>query len=77
MKATLIALLAAASAQDTCTACKNGATALLTWLNTPEEVATVALFLCSSQGGWVTGQTIAVDGGQHLGWQTPDVLGVE
>ena len=25
----------------------------------------------------VTGQMIAVDGGQHLGWQTPDVLGVE
>jgi NAD(P)-dependent dehydrogenase (short-subunit alcohol dehydrogenase family) len=25
----------------------------------------------------VTGQFIAVDGGQHLAWQTPDVLGVE
>lgn len=25
----------------------------------------------------VTGQLICVDGGQHLGWQTPDVLGVE
>ncbi len=25
----------------------------------------------------VTGQMICVDGGQHLGWQTPDVLGVE
>ncbi len=25
----------------------------------------------------VTGQMIAVDGGQHLGWETPDVLGVE
>lgn len=25
----------------------------------------------------VTGQMIAVDGGQHLGWMTPDVLGVE
>lgn len=25
----------------------------------------------------VTGQMIAVDGGQHLGWQTPDVLGLE
>lgn len=25
----------------------------------------------------VTGQMIAVDGGQHLGWKTPDVLGVE
>ena len=25
----------------------------------------------------VTGQLICVDGGQHLGWQTPDVQGVE
>lgn len=25
----------------------------------------------------VTGQLICVDGGQHLGWQTPDVVGVE
>jgi NAD(P)-dependent dehydrogenase (short-subunit alcohol dehydrogenase family) len=25
----------------------------------------------------VTGQLICVDGGQYLGWQTPDVLGVE
>jgi NAD(P)-dependent dehydrogenase (short-subunit alcohol dehydrogenase family) len=25
----------------------------------------------------VTGQMIAVDGGQHLGWKTPDILGLE
>ena len=25
----------------------------------------------------VTGQILCIDGGQHLGWQTPDVLGVE
>lgn len=25
----------------------------------------------------VTGQLICVDGGQHLGWRTPDVIGVE
>ncbi len=25
----------------------------------------------------VTGQLLCVDGGQHLGWQTPDVLGIE
>jgi hypothetical protein len=24
-----------------------------------------------------TGQMLALDGGQHLAWQTPDVLGVE
>lgn len=25
----------------------------------------------------LTGQLLCIDGGQHLGWQTPDVLGVE
>jgi 3-oxoacyl-[acyl-carrier protein] reductase len=33
---------------------------------TPEEVAAVAVFLASERGCWVTGQTIAVDGGQML-----------
>lgn len=32
----------------------------------PEEVANVALFLASPQASWVTGQTIAVAGGQGL-----------
>jgi len=35
-------------------------------LGRPEEVARVALFLCSPLAGWVTGQNIAVDGGQML-----------
>jgi 3-oxoacyl-[acyl-carrier protein] reductase len=35
-------------------------------LGQPEEVARVALFLCSPFAGWVTGQNIAVDGGQML-----------
>ena len=35
-------------------------------MGTPEEVADVALFLASPQARWVTGQTIAVDGGQLL-----------
>ncbi|HYM32479.1 MAG TPA: SDR family oxidoreductase [Candidatus Cybelea sp.] len=36
-------------------------------LGKPEEVANVALFLASPLAHWVTGQTIAVDGGQLLG----------
>ena len=32
----------------------------------PEEIATVAAFLSSDLASWVTGQTIAVDGGQSL-----------
>ncbi|MEO4045023.1 SDR family oxidoreductase [Hoeflea sp. CAU 1731] len=32
----------------------------------PQDVATVALFLCSSAGGWVTGQCVDASGGQRL-----------
>jgi N-acetylglucosamine-6-phosphate deacetylase len=35
-------------------------------LGTPEDMAGVALFLASPFARWVTGQTIAVDGGQVL-----------
>jgi len=36
-------------------------------LGTVEEVADLVLFLASDRARWVTGQTIAVDGGQLLG----------
>jgi len=35
-------------------------------LGRPEEIASVALFLASDLASWVTGQTIATDGGQAL-----------
>lgn len=37
---------------------------------TPEQVAEAVLYLAKARS--VTGQTIAVDGGQHLAWKTPD-----
>jgi 3-oxoacyl-[acyl-carrier protein] reductase len=36
-------------------------------MGTPEEIAEVALFLASPHARWVTGQVLAVDGGQLLG----------
>jgi 3-oxoacyl-[acyl-carrier protein] reductase len=35
-------------------------------LGSPEEIASAALFLCSSSASWITGQTLTVDGGQAL-----------
>jgi NAD(P)-dependent dehydrogenase (short-subunit alcohol dehydrogenase family) len=33
---------------------------------TPEEIADAVLFVASDKAGWMTGDTIAVDGGRHL-----------
>jgi NAD(P)-dependent dehydrogenase (short-subunit alcohol dehydrogenase family) len=41
----------------------------------PDDVTAALGFFLDSPA--VTGQMIAVDGGQHLAWQTPDVLGIE
>lgn len=38
----------------------------------PADIAGAALYLIDAPS--VTGQMIAVDGGQHLGWRTPDVV---
>jgi NAD(P)-dependent dehydrogenase (short-subunit alcohol dehydrogenase family) len=42
---------------------------------TPEDVATAVLYL--ARATTVTGETIAVDGGQHLAWRTADAADVE
>ena len=39
---------------------------------TPEEIARAVLYLVDAPS--VTGQMIAVDGGQHLAWKTPDIV---
>ena len=39
---------------------------------TPDDIVGALLYLVGAKA--VTGQMIAVDGGQHLTWQTPDVM---
>jgi len=39
---------------------------------TPEEIGAALAYLIDARS--VTGQMIAVDGGQHLAWRTPDVI---
>ncbi|QIE55586.1 SDR family oxidoreductase [Pikeienuella piscinae] len=41
----------------------------------PDEIVAALRFILASPA--LTGQILAMDGGQHLGWRTPDVLGVE
>jgi NAD(P)-dependent dehydrogenase (short-subunit alcohol dehydrogenase family) len=33
---------------------------------TPEEIADLIAFLASDRAGWITGETISIDGGRHL-----------
>lgn len=40
----------------------------------PREISEAAIFILSQEA--LTGQMIALDGGQHLVWQTPDVVEV-
>lgn len=41
----------------------------------PDDICAALGYLLEAKA--VTGQLICVDGGQHLGWKTPDVLGPE
>ena len=54
---------------------KQRAAALLGRGANPADITAALGFFLDSPA--VTGQFLAVDGGQHLVWQTPDVLGVE
>ncbi len=53
---------------------QRAATVLKRGANPADITAALGYFLDAQA---VTGQMIAVDGGQHLAWQTPDVLGLE
>lgn len=53
---------------------QRAATVLGRGANASDITAALGYFLDADA---VTGQMITVDGGQHLGWETPDVLGVE
>jgi len=53
---------------------QRAATVLKRGANPADITAALGYFLDAPA---VTGQMLAVDGGQHLAWQTPDVLGVE
>jgi NAD(P)-dependent dehydrogenase (short-subunit alcohol dehydrogenase family) len=53
---------------------QRAATVLGRGANPSDITAALGFFLDSPS---VTGQFLAIDGGQHLAWQTPDVLGVE
>ncbi len=57
------------SAADFAAEAKN---VLLQRPGSPEEIAAALAYLIDAPS--VTGQMIAVDGGQHLAWQTPDVV---
>ncbi len=41
---------------------------------TPEEICDAIRFILAAPA--MTGQMIALDGGQHLAWETPDVIGI-
>ena len=53
---------------------QRAATVLGRGANVSDITAALGYFLDAQA---VTGQILAIDGGQHLAWKTPDVLGVE
>jgi NAD(P)-dependent dehydrogenase (short-subunit alcohol dehydrogenase family) len=65
----------ASARQDASTFARQAAGLPLQLGPTPEDVAAAVLYLASAKT--VTGETIAVDGGQHLSWRTADTADVE
>ena len=51
---------------------KEAAGTLLGQAVAPEEIADAVLYLATARS--ITGQMLAVDSGQHLGWRTPDIV---
>lgn len=58
--------------QDKAAFDREAAGTLLGHACSPEQIADAVLFLADAAS--VTGQMIAVDSGQHLGWRTPDIV---
>ncbi len=54
---------------------KQRAATILERGSSPDEICKALDFILEIDG--MTGQLICLDGGQHLAWKTPDVLGVE
>jgi NAD(P)-dependent dehydrogenase (short-subunit alcohol dehydrogenase family) len=65
----------ASSRMDEAAYLKQASLTLLERGTTPEEISAAVKFILSAPA--MTGQMIALDGGQHLSWQTPDVMDVE
>ncbi|MEO0632919.1 MAG: SDR family oxidoreductase, partial [Pseudomonadota bacterium] len=53
---------------------QRAATVLKRGANIEDIVAALGYFMDAPA---ITGQLLCVDGGQHLGWETPDVIGTE
>lgn len=54
---------------------KQVANTLLKRGTSPEEICSTVQFILATPA--MTGQMIALDGGQHLAWRTPDVVGIK
>jgi NAD(P)-dependent dehydrogenase (short-subunit alcohol dehydrogenase family) len=61
--------------QDAEAFAKQAATLPLARGPNPQAIADAVLYLADASA--VTGVTIAVDGGQHIAWETPDSVGIE